>query len=140
MKRPMTNTKPGAKYARQGRRRHTSGPTIASASRQRPRTRKPVANIQWTCSAGGCIGLLRSEVLDEPGRDAEREEDPDEHDPERRLDEEPPEALSARVEQRDPVRLDEGPREPGHDREWAERRDGARAGRAVGRACLQLTC
>src|SRR5919198_1540188 len=71
---PIRNSTPGQRYARHARWRHTSGPTIASPSRQRPRIRKPVANIQWTCSAGGCNGLLlrRGEVLQEPGRDGGR--------------------------------------------------------------------
>ncbi len=58
---PSANAMPGHRYARQARCRQTSGPTTASASRQRPRIRKPVANSQWTCSAGGCTILL--EVL-----------------------------------------------------------------------------
>ena len=59
MNRPSVNASPGHRYARHARRRQTSVPTTASASRQRPRIRKPVPNSQCTCSAGGCIRLLQ---------------------------------------------------------------------------------
>src|SRR6266568_601952 len=88
---PMKKRTPGQRYARQARRRHTSVPTIASPSRQRPRIRKPVANSQWTCSAGGCIALLQ--VPEEAGHHDEVEQQPDQDHEQLRLDEQPPEAL-----------------------------------------------
>src|SRR5436190_17542722 len=100
----MTNMNDGHRYARQDRRRQTSSPTTASASRSTPRTRKPVANHQWTNSARGSI-LRLVQIGGEPRRDDERERQADEHDVQRRLGEQPPEALTVRVQQRQAVRL-----------------------------------
>src|SRR3954465_10531084 len=93
MSTPSANAMPGQRYARHARRRHTSGPTIASPSKHRPRARKPVANNQWTCSAGGVIRRLQ--VLEQSRHDEQVEHDADEQDEQRRLDDEPPEALPA---------------------------------------------
>src|SRR5207244_4265427 len=105
---PMKNARPGQTYGRHARLAQTSGPTTASASRQRPSIRKPVANSQWTISAFGCI-----EILDQAGRDEPGEEHADEQHPQRRLGDEPPEALPVRVQDRHAVRLDHRPEEPG---------------------------
>ena len=87
-------------------------PTIASASRSRPRSRTPVANSQCTISLGAAPSLPRgrrrsgratTSAKHDPGRDHEQ----------RRLDQEPPEALAARVQQRDPVRLEDRPDDAG---------------------------
>src|SRR6059058_6329551 len=86
--RPIPNRNDGHRYARQARRRQTSSPTIASASSRMPRIRNPVANHQWTNSDLGSIPRL-FEVGQERRRDEEREAEPDEHDVERRLREQP---------------------------------------------------
>src|SRR5205807_9792997 len=62
------------------------------------------------------------QVGDEPGRDEEPEEDPDERGVHGRLGEEPPEALPVRMKEREPPRLHERPceareRNDGTDRE-----------------------
>src|SRR5439155_3460554 len=106
---------------RQRRRRQTSSPTITSASRIRPSVRKPIANSQCTISLGGSTVLLY--VLDERARDNEREEHARQRNEQRRLDHEPPEPLAARVEQGEPVRLDERPDDAGEDRQRTEQRD-----------------
>src|SRR5205085_4438102 len=85
---PIRKASPGQRYGRQARLAQTSGPTTASASRQRPSIRKPVANIQWTNSAFGCIEILLQSRRDEPG-----EQHSHEHHEQRRLDDEPPEPL-----------------------------------------------
>ena len=36
---------------------------LARASRQSASSRKPVANSQWTCSAGGCISAPSSDAV-----------------------------------------------------------------------------
>src|SRR5436190_11796491 len=121
---PSPKARPGHRYARQGRRAQTSRPTIASASMSRPSTRTPIPNSQCTISLGGCIVL---QVRDERTRDEHREDDPREGDEQRRLDREPPEALAVRVQQRQPVGLDDRPDDAGDDGRWAEKRDDARA-------------
>src|SRR5207244_2492454 len=105
---PMKNARPGQTYGRHARLAQASGPTTASASRQRPSIRKPVANSQWTISAVGCIESLAQARRDEPG-----EEHADEQHPERRLGDEPPEALPVRMQDGQAVRLDHRPEEPG---------------------------
>src|SRR5438552_5152 len=64
MKSPSRNARPGQRYARHARRRHTSVPTTASPSRHSPSSKKPVATSQWTASEGGRTLLL--EVLQGP--------------------------------------------------------------------------
>src|SRR5207302_4594672 len=115
MNRPSVNASPGHRYARHARRRQTSVPTTASASRQRPRIRKPVAKSQWTCSAGGYMSSL--EVLQQPRQHEEIEQKPDCDHKQRRLDEQPPEALAVRVEQGHAVRLDDRPDDSGQRRQ-----------------------
>src|SRR5262249_15905540 len=68
------NARPGQGCARQARRVQTSEPTNPSACRHSPCKSTPVANSQWTCSAGGCTGLTH--VLEQPGDDREVEEEP----------------------------------------------------------------
>ncbi len=70
----------------------------------------------WIAERGG-------EVVEQAGRDDEREQHADHDDEQRRLDEEPPEALPVRVQQRDPPRLQQRPQDAGGDRRRAERRD-----------------
>src|SRR3954467_1135798 len=124
MSTPSANAMPGHRYARHARRRHPSGPTTASPSRHRPRARNPVANNQWTCSAGGVIRRLQ--VLEQSRHDEQVEHDADEQDEQRRLDDEPPEALPVRMEQRDAVRLRDRPDERDERGRRAERRHCAR--------------
>src|SRR5439155_12759755 len=100
-----------------------SVPTTASASRHRPRIRKPVAKSQWTCSAGGCMVSL--EVLQQPGQHDEIEEKPDRDHEQRRLDEQPPKALAARMQHRHAVGLHDRPDDSGKCRQGTERRDDA---------------
>src|ERR1043165_6931054 len=101
MSTPRANASPGHRYARHARRRQTSVPTTASASRSMPSSRIPVANSQWTCSEGGSIVPL--EALQRARHDDEVEEEPRRDDEQRRLDEQPPEALPVRMEQGDAV-------------------------------------
>src|SRR6478735_6848565 len=115
---PRPKSRLGQRYARQARRLQTSSPTTARASRQSASSRNPVANSQWTCSAGGCIVF---QVLDQAGRDQQRKHDPGADDQQRRLDEQPPEALPVRVQDGQPVRLQEAPRDPAEHRQRAER-------------------
>src|SRR5205823_11961179 len=115
---PRANARPGQRQARHRLRRQTSVPTTASATRQSPRIKKPVAKSQWTCSAGGFMLIL--EVVEQSGHDDEVEEEADRDDEQRRLDEEPPEPLAMRMQQRDPVRLHDGPDEPRQRRCRAE--------------------
>src|SRR6266545_2729617 len=93
---PIRNANDGQRYARHARRRQTSSPTIASANRKSDSSRKPVANIQWTCSAGGCITTPR----DRGATCAQRAcgTRPRDDDKERRLDDEEPESLAVRVQ------------------------------------------
>src|SRR5712691_2794167 len=91
---PIPNRNDGQRYTRQLRRRQTSSPTIASASRNSPSSRKPVANIQWTCSLGGCI--VRFQVVQQRARDEDVEDHADDDDEDRRLDGEPPERVVER--------------------------------------------
>src|SRR5262245_7032090 len=114
--------------------RQTSVPTTASATRQRPRMRKPVANSQWTCSAGGCMFL---EVLEQSGPDDEVEDQSDGDHEERRLDDEPPEAFPVRMQQRDAVRLQDRPGDADECCRRAERRDDARGPRPLYR-CFEF--
>src|SRR5262249_5122897 len=102
----------------------TSVPTIASPSRQRPRIRNPVANSQWTCSAGGCIAVFQ--VLQHAGDDQEVEEQSDGEHEQRRLDDEPPEALIMWMEQGQPIGLHDGPDRRREHRQRPDRRDRAR--------------
>src|SRR5436190_21751146 len=118
--RPIRNRNDGHRYARQSRRRQISSPTIDSANSSTPRIRKPEANHQWTNSERGSILRLR-EIVDEPRRHHERKPEPDQNDVQRRLGNEPPEALAVRVEQRQPVRLQERPNDAGEPRQRAER-------------------
>src|SRR3954447_25609937 len=113
--RPMPNKNEGQRYARQARRRQTSVPTTASASSSRPMIRKPAANHQWTNSARGSI-LRLFQVFDQAGCEQDREDEPGQDHVERRLREEPPEALSIGMKDRQPVGLDEGPRHSGEHR------------------------
>src|SRR6266540_6039119 len=115
---PSANAMPGHRYPRQARCRQTSVPTTASPSRQRPRIRKPVANSQWTCSAGGCTRLL--EVFEQSRQHDEVEEEPDCDHEQRRLHEQPPEAFAARMQQRDAIRLHDGPDHADERRQRAE--------------------
>src|SRR5712691_12605068 len=96
---------------------------------QRPRIRKPVANIQWTCSLGGCIRVL--EVFEQSGHEDEMEERTDEDHEQRRLDHEPPERLPVWMQQGDAIRLHDRPHETDQHRQWAERRDQSRARRSM---------
>src|SRR5579859_5860361 len=86
---PMKNARPGQRYGRHARRAQTSGPTSASANRQSPSMRKPVANIQWTISDLGCI-----EILDQARRNEAGKEQADGQHPDRRLGDEPPKTLA----------------------------------------------
>src|ERR687888_2625345 len=115
MRTPIRKANDGQRYARQGRRRQTSSPTTASASSRRPMIRKPVANHQWTNSAFGSI-LCLFEVLDQGRRDEDGEAEPDKDHVERRLGEQPPEPLPVRMQNRQPVRLEESPRDAPGDR------------------------
>src|SRR3954468_3543525 len=123
---PSAKARPGQRYARHARRRQTSVPTTASASRQRASRRNPVANNQWTCSLGGCMFLC--EIAQQPRRDDEVEEQADRDGEERRLDEEPPDPLSQWVQQSDAVRLDDRPDDSAERRCRPERGDDPRAG------------
>src|SRR5207302_1624882 len=107
----------------------------ASPSRQRPSIRKPVPKSQWTCSDGGCIAL--TEVLEDARQYEEVEEQSDGHHEQRRLDDEPPEALVVGMEQRQAIRLRECPDCRREHRERPDRRDGARAPRSVPR-CFEF--
>src|SRR5262249_40217142 len=100
---PIANATPGHRYRRQGLLRQTSRPPIASQSRQRPMKSIAVANSQCTISACGSIVPLQ--VGEQRLGDDEREDHADRDDEQRRLDQEPPEALPARVQERDAVRL-----------------------------------
>src|SRR6266849_4070138 len=129
IKTPSANASPGQRYARHALRRHTSVPMIASPSRQSPSRRKPVANSQWTCSLGGCMFLLQ--VLEESRHDGEVEEQPHRDHEQRRLDEEPPEALTTWMQQGDAIRLNERPDDASEHRRRTERGDDSRTrGRA----------
>src|SRR4051794_40837807 len=108
---PSANARPGHRYLRHLRCCHTSRPTIASDSRHRPTKRIPIANSQWTISARGCTVPLQ--VGEQRARDDEREEDTREGDEERRLGDEPPEALAPRVQQRQAVGLENPPDDAG---------------------------
>src|SRR5215510_11688419 len=91
---PAESASDGQRYARQRRRRNTSGPTIASARTTSPKKRNPAANSQWAISALGSISTLGGlEVVDDARRHDECEEEPDEHDEQRRLYGPVPEAL-----------------------------------------------
>src|SRR3954469_4117132 len=101
--------------------RQTSWPTTASASRHSPTRRIPAAKAQWTISACGNIALL--EVGEERFRHDDREHDPRECDEQGRLDQQPPEALAAWMQQRHAVRLKDRPNQPCGDRRRADERD-----------------
>src|SRR5262249_8808013 len=126
---PSPNARPGQRYARQARRSQTSRPTIASASFSRPSQSRPMPKSQCTISLGGCIGL---QVGDKRPCDEHGEDDSREDDEQRRLDDEPPETLPVRVEQGQPVRLDDRPDDPGGDRQRPEQRDRAGAPARIG--------
>src|SRR5215212_5948926 len=119
-KSPSAKTRPGHRYARQARRRQTCVPTSASPRRQSPRSKNPVANSQWTCSARGCT-FFGLEVFEQSRQHCEVEEKPGGDHEQRWLDEQPPEALSARMEQRDAVRLRNRPK---HAHEGRQRSKG----------------
>src|SRR5919204_1684985 len=108
MSTPIRKANEGQRYARHGRRRQTSSPTAASASRSNPMIRKPVANHQWTNSAFGSI-LRLVEVFEQRRSDEHREAEPDQDHVQRRLREQPPEALAVRMHDRQPVRLQKRP-------------------------------
>src|SRR5207249_7483759 len=78
-------------------------------------------------SAASAAPLRVLEVLDQSRRDEQPEDDAHEDDPQRRLGEQPPEALPVRVEQRDPIRLDERPDDAAEARRRPERPDDADA-------------
>ena len=80
-----------------GAARQTSSPTSASASMISPKSRKPVANSQCTISA---LRLHRASSRSASSGRAttNAKNEPDGDDEQRRLDEEPPEALAARVQ------------------------------------------
>src|SRR5579862_3673506 len=117
--------------------RHTSGPTITSERMQSPSTSSPVANSQWTISAGGSTTLL--EIHQQRTGDDQGEEEPGSDDEQRRLDGEPPEALVVRVQDRQPVRLNDRPDEPGRNGDRTECGDCLRASRARDRL-VATTC
>src|SRR5262245_30512557 len=122
---PAVRASEGQRYMRQRRRRNTSGPTIASARTTSPKKRNPAANSQWAVSARGSILTLGGlEVVHDARRDDEREDEPDEHDEQRRLDGPVPEALPLGVEERDAVRLRERPDDPAEHGQRAERLHG----------------
>src|SRR5215470_14490112 len=75
---PIRNANDGHRYGRHRRLPHACSPTTASASRSRPMIRKPVANHQWTNSAFGSI-LHLFEILEQPGRENERKDEPDDN-------------------------------------------------------------
>src|SRR3954447_25279849 len=104
---PSENASVGQRYARQRRMRHTSCPTSASQRRHNPTNRIMAPNAQWIISARGCIRLL--EIGNHRARDEDREERGDQHDEDRRLEHEPPQALTARVQQRHAVGLQDRP-------------------------------
>src|SRR3954453_12770403 len=118
---PSVKARPGQRYARHARRRQTSVPTTTSASRHRPSSRNPVANSQWTCSAGGSTSLLQ--IFEQAWHDGEVEEQADAYDEQRRLHEQPPEALAVRVEKRQPIRLRDRPDRAGERGQRTKGRD-----------------
>src|SRR4029450_13030576 len=69
------------------------------------------------------LALPGREVLDQPGRDQQREDDAHGDDEQRRLDEQPPEALAVRVQDRQAVRLQERPDDTAEHRQRPERGD-----------------
>src|ERR671930_2743501 len=126
MRTPIRKANDGQRYARQGRRRQTSSPTTASASSRRPMIRKPVANHQWTNSAFGSI-LCLFEVVEQGRGDEQCEAEPDQNHVQRRLGEQPPESLTVRVQDCQPVRLQEGPGNAREHRQGADQLDGCGA-------------
>jgi hypothetical protein len=76
--------------------------------------------------SGGCTAFLQ--VFEQAGHDGEVEEEPDCDHEQRRLDEQPPEALAVRVQDRQPVRLHDRPDRAGQRGQRTERRrrDGPR--------------
>src|SRR3954471_24763075 len=104
---PRPNASVGQRYARQRRMRQTSCPTSASQSKHNPTNRIMAPNAQWIISARGCIRLL--EVGEHRTRHQHGEQRPDDDYEERRLEHEPPEALPARMQERDPVGLQDRP-------------------------------
>ena len=85
-----------------------------------------MANSQWTCSAGGSTFLL--EIGEQSRQHGEVEEEPDGDHEQRWLDDEPPEALVVRVQDRKPVRLDDRPDHAREGGQRAERCDNPRTG------------
>src|SRR6266705_3271488 len=69
---PAESASEGQRYARQRRRRNTSVPTIVSASRTNPRSRKSDAKSQCEISALGTM-LSPLQIVDEPRGDQEGE-------------------------------------------------------------------
>src|SRR5919204_268956 len=139
MRTPIRKANDGQRYARQGRRRQTSSPTTASASSSRPMIRKPVANHQWTNSARGSI-LRLLQVLEQAGRHQERKRETDENDVERRLGEQPPEALAMGVQHRQAVGLQEPPDDAGQHGQWTDQVDDDGARRPARPRCRDLGC
>src|SRR5439155_3141165 len=72
------------------------------------------------------------EVLEQSGHDDEVEEEADCDHEQRRLDEEPPEALAVWMQQGDPVRLHDGPDEPRQGRCRPEHGDDTSPRRSLG--------
>ena len=118
----------GHRYARHVRRRQTSSPTIASASRNSASSRKPVANIQCTCSAGGCISLVL-EVVEQARATNRWKSAPASITSSGGWTNEPPEALAVRVQQRDAVTAGRSP---------SRRRRARSAGRASDTSRMRL--
>src|SRR5579871_4592389 len=98
-----------------------------------PRMRIAEAKSQWTNSACGSIPPLQ--VGDERARDRDREEDPGRGDEQRRLDDEPPEALMVWMQERQPVGLDDRPDDTAEDGDRPEQRDDPCAEARVAGAC-----
>src|SRR5262249_54018588 len=136
---PIRNANDGHRYGLHGRRPQASSPTIASARRSRPMIRKPVANHQWTNSAFGSI-LDLFQVLEQPGCNDEREDEPDDDHVQRWLREQPPESLLVRMQEGQPVRLQERPGDAGDHRQRADQIDGDSARRSSAQLRGRLGC
>src|ERR1700676_2274607 len=90
----------------------------------RPRSSTPAPKSQWTISAFGSIAPL--DVGEQRPSNCIREEGPDRDHDQRRLDQKPPEALAARVQQGNACGLGKSPHDAADRRKWAERHEGAR--------------
>ena len=121
---PAASASDGQRYARHRRRRKTAVPTIVSARRTSPRSRKSDANSQCEISAlGTTLGPLAGPATS-PGAIRSANSDPDEHDEQRRLREVVVQPLPVRMQERDPVRLRDRPDDAREDRERPEELDG----------------